>query len=52
MTEQITTADSLSLAHLADSPMFLSMGPAAVVFAGWLVAAIGTAYVALTRRDA
>jgi ABC-2 type transport system permease protein len=47
-----SASDSLALSHLTDSPAFLSMGPAAAVVAGWLVIASGTAYFALTRRDA
>lgn len=47
-----SAADSLALAHLDDSQMYLDPLPAAVVVVGWLVITVGGAYVTLIRRDA
>ncbi len=47
-----SATDSLAIAHLVDSRMYLDPIPAVAVVIGWLVITIGAAYVTLTRRDA
>jgi ABC-type transport system involved in multi-copper enzyme maturation permease subunit len=44
--------DSVTVAHLAESPMYSEPVVGAVVATAWLVAFLGAAYLALTRRDA
>lgn len=45
-------ADSMTVAHIAHSPMYSDAGLGAAMVALWLVAFVGTAYVMFRRRDA
>lgn len=44
--------DSLTVAHLAESPMYPDPAVGAVTAVAWIVAFIGAAYLVLRRRDA
>ena len=45
-------ADSISVAHLAESPTYSDPAVGAVIVVAWLVGFIGAAYLTLRRRDA
>ncbi len=47
-----TAVDSLTIAHVTESPAYTDPAAAAVIATAWLVAIIGAAYVAFVRRDA
>jgi ABC-2 type transport system permease protein len=47
-----TALDSLTIAHVVDSPTYTDPAVAAVIAAAWLTGFIGAAYVVLIRRDA
>ncbi|MPZ99123.1 MAG: ABC transporter permease subunit [Dehalococcoidia bacterium] len=47
-----SAADSLTGGHLVDNPIYTDPPVAAAILLAWLVALVGVAYVALTRRDA
>jgi hypothetical protein len=47
-----TAVDSLTIAHVVDSPTYTDPAAATVIAATWLAGFIGAAYVALIRRDA
>ena len=45
-------ADSMTVAHLAESPIYSDPAVGAAIVVVWLVAFVGAAYVLLARRDA
>lgn len=45
-------ADSITVAHLADSPIYSDPALGAVIVVAWLVTFVGAAYLTLVRRDA
>lgn len=45
-------ADSLTVAHLAESPLYSDPAAGVVIVVVWLAAFVGAAYLALKRRDA
>lgn len=47
-----SAVDSLTIAHLAESPMYSDPALGVVIVAAWLAAFVGGAYFALSRRDA